>query len=268
MKLKRQFDLRKYLPCLALGLHVLSLLLGASMSAQAQQPAQSAPELPILAIYCEEDRPLQYYDENRKLVGFTVEIVQEIQKRLGNKEAIQVVPWSRGLDFLNSKPNTLLFSMARTPERSPLYQWIGPISSIDYGLYAKTDFPEKIRSFEDAKKIRLIGVYRNDIRDQTLTAMGFKNLDRASSSISSFKKLMIGRIPVYADSKMGVESLARAAGYQVSDVKRVFDLFKSHLYIAASKDTDARTITLWNRTLEEMKKDGTFARIQRKYLVE
>lgn len=246
---------------------MLSILL-AQLFAQAQQAPKVNVNLPTLSIYCEEDRPLQYYNENRKLVGFTVELVQEIQRRLGNKVSIQVVPWSRGLDFLNKQPNTLLFSMARTPERNPLYQWIGPISSIDYGLYAKADFSTKIRSFDDAKKIRLIGVYRNDIRDQTLTAMGFNNLDRASSSISSFKKLMIGRIPVYADSKMGVESLALAAGYQVSDVKRVFDLFKSHLYIAASKNTDANTIALWNRTLEEMKKDNTFSRIQKRYLVE
>lgn len=218
-----------------------------------------------LALYCEEDRPLQFYGADGKLTGFTTEIVQEIQKRVGNKDKIQVVPWARGLDKINNNPNTLLFSMARTPEREEAYQWIGPIMANIYGLYAKANSTLRINNIEEAKQLNLIGVYRNDIRDQTLTRLGFTNLDRASSNISSFKKLMMGRIPVYTDSKLGVESLALASGYQATDVKLIFELFKSELYIAASKNTDKRIVDQWNQALEQMKHDKTFAKIEQKY---
>jgi polar amino acid transport system substrate-binding protein len=221
-----------------------------------------------LAIYCEDDNPLQFYDHAGNLTGLTVELVREIQKRVGNRDAIQVVPWARGLDKLNNNPNVLLFSMARTPERDTLYQWIGPITAITYSLYVKAESLIKIESLEDAKKMKLIGVYRDDIRDQTLTRLGFGNLDRASSNVSSFKKLMMGRVSAYADSKMGVENLARAAGFQVSDVKPAFELFKSQLYIAASKNTDPAIVVKWNTALEAMKSDKTFSILQRKYLPE
>lgn len=221
-----------------------------------------------LSLYCEEDKPLQFYNAQGKLTGFTVEIVEEIQKRIGGKDPIQVVPWSRGVEMLNRNANTMLFTMARTPERDPQYQWIGPISSISYGLYARANSDIKIDSLDDARKIGLIGVYRNDIRDQTLTRLGFNNLDRANSNISSFKKLMIGRIAVYADSKMGVASLAKSAGYQMSDVKMVFHLFDSQLYIAVSKDTNKNIVSRWNEALEEMKKDKSFQRLQKKYAIE
>lgn len=221
-----------------------------------------------LSLYCEEDRPLQFYNSQGKLTGFTVEIVEEIQKRLGTKDSIQMVPWSRGVEMLNNNANTMLFTMARTPERETQYQWIGPISLISYGLYAKANADIKIESIEDARKIGLIGVYRNDIRDQTLTRLGFNNLDRANSNISSFKKLMIGRINVYADSKMGVASLAKSAGYQLSDVKMVFHLFDSQLYIAVSKDTNKNIVSRWNDALEDMKKDKSFQRLQKKYAIE
>lgn len=219
-----------------------------------------------LAIYCEEDRPLQFFDKEGKLTGLTIEIVQEIQKRVGNHDSIQVVPWARGLDKIDNNPNTLLFSMARTPERENAYQWIGPIMANIYGLYAKADSTLQIHSIEEAKKINLIGVYRDDIRDQTLTRLGFTNLDRASSNISSFKKLMMGRITVYTDSQLGVESLALASGFKASDVKLVFELFKSELYIAASKATSPALVEKWNQALEDMKRDKTFAKIQHKYL--
>lgn len=221
-----------------------------------------------LSLFCEEDKPLQHYNGQGKLTGFTIEIVEEIQKRIGSNSPIQVVPWARGIEMLNNNSNTLLFTMARTPERDSLYQWIGPISSISYGLYAKVDTDVKINSLDDARKVGLIGVYRNDIRDQTLTRLGFTNLDRANSNISSFKKLMVGRIAVYADSKMGVASLAKSAGYQLSDVKMVFHLFDSQLYIAVSKDTNKNIVSRWNETLDEMKKDKSFNRLQKKYSIE
>lgn len=219
-----------------------------------------------LAIYCEEDRPLQFFDQEGKLTGLTIDVVQEIQKRVGNHDPIQVVPWARGLDKIDNNPNTLLFSMARTPERENAYQWIGPIMANIYGLYAKADSTLQIHNLDEAKKISLIGVYRDDIRDQTLTRLGFTNLDRASSNISSFKKLMMGRIPVYTDSQLGVESLAAASGFKASDVKLIFELFKSELYIAASKTTSPVLVEKWNRALDDMKRDKSFARIQQKYL--
>lgn len=220
---------------------------------------------PTLSLYCEDDKPLQFYDDNKKLTGLTVEVVQEIQRRIGNTDRIQVVPWSRGIDKLNTEPNSFLFTMARTPDREELYQWIGPILLIEYGLYVKADSQIRIQRLEDAKKIGLIGVYRDDIRDQTLSKLGFTNLDRASSVASSFKKLMIGRIAAYADAKKGVPITASLAGYKASDVKLAYDLFKTSLYIAVSKSTDPSIVAEWNNALDEMKKDKTFLKLLKKY---
>nr|WP_314858449.1 transporter substrate-binding domain-containing protein [uncultured Undibacterium sp.] len=242
-----------------------NLLITASLlSLNANAYAQS-PATPELSLYCEDDKPLQFYDENKKLTGLTVDVVQEIQRRIGNKDRIQVVPWSRGIDKLNKEPNSFLFTMARTPDREHLYQWIGPILFIEYGLYVKADSSIQVNKLEDAKKIGLIGVYRDDIRDQTLRKLGFTNLDQASSVASSFKKLMVGRIAAYADAKKGVAITAKLAGYQATDVKLAYDLFKSSLYIAVSKDTDAAIVAQWNSALEDMRKDKSFLKILKKY---
>jgi polar amino acid transport system substrate-binding protein len=116
--------------------------------------------------------------------------------------------------------------------------------------------------------VKLIGVYRDDIRDQTLTRLGFTNLDRASSNVSSFKKLMIGRIDLYTDTKLGAESQAIGLGYKASDVKLIFPLFKSHLYFGVSKSSNPALVEKWNAALEEIKRDKTFIKIQRKYFSE
>jgi polar amino acid transport system substrate-binding protein len=218
-----------------------------------------------LAIYCEDDTPLQYLGADGKLTGFAIEIVKEIQKRIGNKDEIHMVPWARGLGYLNAGPNSLLFTMARTADRDPQYQWIGPIVETTYGFYVKADSKLKISSLEDAKRVGLIGVYRDDMRDQFLTKQGFTNLDRANSNIFSFKKLMLGRNVMYVDSPMGVKSLAESAGYKLEDVRMAYNFLKIQLYIAASKDIDPALVAKWNRALDDMKKDSAFIKIHKKY---
>lgn len=221
-----------------------------------------------LKIYCDEDFPVQFFDKQGRLTGMSIDIVQEIQRRLHLTDAIQVVPWARGLDKLNQEPNTMLLTMARTPERETLYQWVGPVVVVEYGLYGKSSSNFQIQSLEDAKKVPLIGVYRNDIRDQTLTRLGFTNLDRAASNVSSFKKLMVGRVDLVADTRLGAERQVVALGYQASDVKLVLPLFKTYLYFGVSKSTDRYIVARWNAVLEGMKKDKTFFKIQKKYLSE
>lgn len=219
-----------------------------------------------LSIYCEDDTPMQFVGADGKLTGFTIEIVREIQKRVGNKDPIHMVPWARGLANLNNEPNSLLFSMARNAERNQQYQWIGPIAETTYGFYVKADSPLKITSLEEAKKVGLIGVYRGDVRDQFLTEHGFTNLDRANSNVSSFRKLMLDRNVMYVDSPMGVKSLAESAGFTLADVRVAFNFMKIQLYIAASKDTDPVIVAKWNKALDDMKKETLFMSIHKKYL--
>ncbi len=217
-----------------------------------------------LTIYCEDDPPFQIIN-NGQISGLTGEIVQEIQHRLKNKDKIEVVPWARGYKALETQPNTVLFSVSRTKERNELFQWVGPINEISYGLYAKSNSKIVINNLDDAKKLKTIGVYINDIRDQYLTQQGFTNLDRVNDNTINIKKLMLGRIDVYADSDDGLESNAKSAGYNSKDLKLLYVFMKTQLYIAMSKNTDPAIVKQWNKALNDMKSDGTFKKIFHKY---
>jgi polar amino acid transport system substrate-binding protein len=224
----------------------------------------SASSAQNLNIYCEENAQLRTPDG--KVTDMDIEIVAEIQKRVENTDQIQLVPWTRGLKYLNSEPNTMLFSMARTKERNDSYQWIGPISETVYGFYAKANSTVVINSLDDAKKVASIGVYRNDIRDQFLTKEGFTNLDRADNNFSNFKKLMAGRFVIMASSALGINREIKRAGYDTKEVKFLYAFLKSPIYIAVSKNTDPKIVNNWNNALESMKKDGTLKTIFKKYL--
>jgi polar amino acid transport system substrate-binding protein len=130
-------------------------------------------------------------------------------------------------------------------------------------LYVKADSKLKINNLNDAKRAGLIGVYRGDARDQILTQLGFDNLDRANSTIFSFRKLMIGRVAMYADAPLALKSLAESEGYKSSDVRLAYTFYRAQLYIATSKETDPAIVAQWNKALEQMKKESVFQNIYR-----
>ncbi|MES2950860.1 MAG: transporter substrate-binding domain-containing protein [Pseudomonadota bacterium] len=218
-----------------------------------------------LSIFCEDNKPIQYLGADGKPAGFAVDVVREIQRRTDSADEIQLVPWARGLNRLNANPNTLLFSMARTAERDNLYQWIGPIFDNSYAFYIRADSTLSISNLEDAKKLSSIGVYRGDVRDQVLTNLGFANLDRANSNLSNVKKLMAGRIAMFAGSPTNMQALAEEAGYKLSDFRLVFVFMHKQLYIAASLGTDPSLVAKWSAALEQMKRDKTFEKMFKQY---
>lgn len=218
-----------------------------------------------LTIYTEIAPPNQFLDGNGVLTGYYVELVREIQKRTGNADPIQVVPWIRGYNEVLAKPNVLLFSVVRSKERDPLFQWVGPAAESAFSFYVRADSKVVIRHLKDAKKLRLIGVYKEDIRDQFLTRSGFTNLDRSIDMETMVKKLMAGRIDALVGAAEGIPQIAESAGYQAGDIKAVFSFMKVQTYLAFSKGTPSNVVRTWQRSLNAMRQDGTFEAIFRKY---
>ena len=88
--------------------------------------ALSASAQPLI-ILCENDPPAQFRDVEGNLTGYTVELVREIQKRVGNQDEIKMVPWARGYEMIQKYPDVVLFQMSRSAEREKMFNWVGPV---------------------------------------------------------------------------------------------------------------------------------------------
>jgi len=218
-----------------------------------------------LVIYTEENAPLQTLDAGKVLRGLAVEVVQEIQRRVGNDDAIQLVPWARGYDEILKKPNVVLFSMSRTAERNPLFQWVGPVAETRYAFYSRADSKLAITSLDDARKAAYVGVVLNDVRDQFLKKAEFPNLDRSNDYATSLKKLLAGRIDLAVCSVAGIESQLEALGSSLDAVREQYVFLSGQLFIAFSKATDPRYVQRWADAFDAMQKDGSYVKIYRKY---
>ena len=239
------------------------LLFIASICMLASQ-SLAAEELTILT---ENLPPLNYLD-NGKLVGSSVEIVQEIQKRIGSQEPIQVYPWARAYQMALEKKNVVLFGMTYTEDRQYLFKWVGPLATKRDILIARKDSSFSISSLEDAKKVGRIGTLRDDVRGKFLEKQGFTNLEPVSDEQMNAQKLAMGRIDLWAYKKPGFRTVCQLAGVDPNDFVEVVHLKESELKIAFSKETSDHVVAQWQGAFDSMREDGTLDRIKDKYNIE
>lgn len=220
-----------------------------------------------LTILTENLPPLNYMDEG-KLMGPSVEIVQEIQRRIGSKEQIQVYPWARAYKIALDDENIILFGMTQTKQRQELFKWVGPLAVKRDILIARKDANVKINSLDDAKKVMRIGTLRDDTREQLLKREGFENLESVSDEQRNAQKLAMGRIDLWAYKKPGYITVCRLAGVNPKDLQEVYHLRQIEVSIAFSKKTSDTIVLRWNQTFQAMVADGTIQHIQDKWNLE
>lgn len=215
--------------------------------------------------------PYQFYrgsDEQQQLTGISVEIVTAIQQKLGHTNEIKVYPWSRGLKLLKKRKNTALFSTARTPARENLYQWVGPLATLEIVFFKKRGSSVTITSVDEAKQLNKIGVTKNVATHEILTNLGFSNLDVVQSGADekNIKRLVKGRIDAWPTAYYAGVYNAKKLGY--GDQIEVIDgvsLMTGYLYLAFNKGSDPDVIQRWQTALDQLRSEGKIQKILERY---
>ena len=73
--------------------------------------------------------PYQLYNENNVLSGFSVEVLEALFKITKDDIDLKVLPWARAYRTALNKPNTLIFSLSRSPSRENLFFWGGKLTT-------------------------------------------------------------------------------------------------------------------------------------------
>ncbi len=209
--------------------------------------------------------PFNFVQEGR-LTGASTQVVQEIMRRLQIGGDIDVLPWARAYKRLVAEPNVVLFTTARTPEREALFHWVGPLFVSRMEFYARQTDPRRFDSLDAARQVSAIATYKDDSGEQILKSLGFTNLDSSNSPHSNILKLVSGRVDLWFFHNTGAPRVAREAGIDVGQIKAVHTHQEIFTYIAISKQTSPLVVQQWQTTLDDMKADGSFWWLARRWL--
>jgi polar amino acid transport system substrate-binding protein len=218
-----------------------------------------------LTVISEENPPFNFIKDG-VFTGSSTEVVREIMRRLDLPAEIQVLTWARAYQLALTQPNVVLFSTARTQERENRFHWVGPIYKVGFGFYARRGAGPYLTCLADAKKVAAIATYKDDVREQLLKSRGFTNLDSSKSPASNLKKLLAGRVDLWLYSNLGVPSIARQIGVDPDEVELVLPFTDVYAYIAISKGTPRAVADKWQAALDDMKREGSFERINKQWL--
>lgn len=227
-------------------------------------PARGAEPLKIYGV---EEAPGSYASDKGKPLGLSVDVIQEIQKRVGNKDRIEIVSETLALDSARSKPNVVAFSFSRTAEREPQFHWIAQVIRKPWVFYALKSSNLAAASTEDMRKVPKIGVVDGDVRAKLLQKENFTNLDVAAEPEDNIANLLSGKVQAIFYEPAGVAYYCRKLKCPKDAIVNVYSPRSSDVYILMSKGTDPAVVKAWQDAAVAMKADGTFDAIAKRWVI-
>ncbi len=218
-----------------------------------------------IQLFTEMLAPNSYYvgsGAERKVVGSSIDIVNEIQKRNGYIDKINMSTWTDAYSTVLYLPNSALFATSRTPEREDLFQWVGPIDTYTTNFYTLTSSGIKITTLDQAKALKSIATPKGWYSEDYLISQGFKNIvTTAVTAQDAINQLINGEVEaLFLDDKATTWFLNN--GNKPKDIfTKQFEAMNTKGYIAFSLKTPKSVVDQWQANLNAMKSDGTFKTI-------
>lgn len=230
-------------------------------------PARAAE--PWLAV-TEDWPPYNYADATGRLQGFSTEVLQRLLNKANVSMPIKLFPWVRAYRTAQTRPNTVIYTMARLPEREKQFTWLGPIApreSFLFRLGNRNDIQAK--TLQEAAKY-VTGVVRADVSERELLSLGWvegKNLDISNDDSSLFRKLKVGLIDLLPSSELAAQYRARQMKFDHALVK-VLSVSKQGggYYIAVSNNSDPAVVARLQKAMKELQQSGELNAIYKSYL--
>ncbi len=209
--------------------------------------------------------PPMAFTKDGKPSGYCVEVVEEIQRRIGNSTAIQVIPWARAYQMALHQENVMLVCPKRTPEREALFQWVGPVLVSQTHFYAKRGSGLHLNTLADAKKGEPILVPASSYALDYLKGEGFENLEPVGTSETLLRMLLAGRRPLLVMDQQQMPMLLEQAHVAPDAIEVVLRVLPTRAYLSLPHDAPQKTVAQWQKALDDMKRDGTFARLHHQW---
>ncbi len=215
-----------------------------------------------------ENFPPYNFEENGQPKGLSTEVVQAVLSETGLECDILFYPWARAYRLSQIQKNTLIYSIARIPEREDMFHWIGVIAPYKTSFYKlRSNDRIVVNSLADAKQFS-IGVSLEDVILTYLKGKEFQNLSIVSNDIFNIRMLTRGRLDLIAYDEASFLHKIQAEGLDPSLFERVYRLeeLSGSLYMAFSRGTDPNLVRKFQAALKVVKKKGIIEQIQRRYL--
>jgi polar amino acid transport system substrate-binding protein len=205
-----------------------------------------------------ENFPPYNYEVDGKLLGLSSKIIQKMAREIGAEPSITFLPWARAYRYAKERENSGIFSIVRVPPREADFQWVGPIETVNMGIYTSEQNSveysgENEERLEQARQAVSIGVQRGGASEKILMSMGFKNLYHSATTRKAILRLIDYRYELLALDGNYLKFILEAENIPLSRIRRVADLGEFDLYLAFSNSTPKEVVERWQQALDTIR---------------
>ncbi|WP_027624430.1 ABC transporter substrate-binding protein [Clostridium lundense] len=209
--------------------------------------------------------PMEFRDENHNLVGFDIDLGQEIGKKLGVKVEVKTNDWKGIILSLKSKKfDMILSTMSITDKRKEEIDFSKPYIVGGQRIVVKKG-NNTIKDVKDLKG-KVIGCQLGSTGEMSASKIeGIKELKKYDGVTEAFNDLSVGRIDaVIADGQVGGYYLKKRGGDLILLDAKLTD---EPVGIGFRKE-DKELREAIDKALDELKQEGTLSKLSQKWFGE
>jgi len=225
----------------------------------------SASAKPMMVLT--EHLPPYQIDTQSGVSGFATEVVRRTFENAGIPYQIEVQGWSRAYQRTLRQADTCIYSISKSNERTPLFQWVGKLAYTITALYSLKDRPDiQLKNLNDAKKF-VTAVTKDDITHHFLLKHGFKEGEQlyVLESVATMLNVLQGRkdIDLVLINDTILKYRALESGVPMESLQKQMEVTGLPLdfYLACSLTTSKEVVARLSSSLQQIKESGEFARI-------
>lgn len=208
--------------------------------------------------------PFSFVDESNQVVGFDVDIGNEIAKRLGVKGVNVSTAWDGIIaGLLASKYDAIIGSMTITPEREKAVDFAGPYYHSGRGIFVAEG--SDVKSVDDLKD-KTIGVTLGETHEKWARERGGWEIRTYKGLPELFLELKAGRVDAIVVDAIPVAVAVKDAGEKVRRLETPeLEGGDVSIGIAIRKGNPELKAAI-QKALDDMMADGTYEAISMKWI--
>jgi L-cystine transport system substrate-binding protein len=213
--------------------------------------------------------PYNFLNDNKEIDGFDADIAKDIAKRLGVKVEFAPQEFSGLIPSLQAgKIDAIISQVTITEDRKKQIDFTEPYITNEVKIIVKQD-NNSITKLEDFKGKNIgVGLGTNDesyLRNEVLPKVGKFNIKTYDDVITSLQDLNAGRIDATINNLYALKPIVDKNGFKI---KAVGDAIKSDQAGIAVRKNNPEFLAALNKALADMKSDGTYNTIFKKWFGE
>lgn len=205
--------------------------------------------------------PPMIYLKNQKPVGIIVDIANAIGKRINHPFKIVAMDWARAQHHVLYEKADALLQINKTEARKKLYDFSDTLLQSKFSIFINAN-RVGISNIDDLKG-RIVGVEKKGLPITILQNFPSIDIKVISDFITGFHFIKTGRVDaVVVDQWIGLFILSenKISGIKIANTP--IEVSKSHI---AVKKGNTQLLNSINKALYNIKEDGTYYRILKKW---